>query len=152
MGHGELTDWVTCCISAEARMHAFRPVPCEPRTGCGAGWDRVENQHWLASCEAAEQAYRHSKHLSINTQGGSFRKTVTNCQTYQTIISLHGLLNHKPLDQSGLIFQLDGERSNKMDAEGKTSIHIIIFKIRLYFEIPMVRLCHLVSVTSAPPS
>lgn len=22
-------------------MHAFRPVPCEPRTGCSAGWDTV---------------------------------------------------------------------------------------------------------------
>lgn len=25
-----LTDSMTCCISAEAHMHAFRPVPCEP--------------------------------------------------------------------------------------------------------------------------
>lgn len=34
-------------------MHerAFRPFPCEPRTGCSAGWDTADNQCCLVSCE-----------------------------------------------------------------------------------------------------
>lgn len=35
-------------------MHAFRPFPCEPRTGCSAGWDTADNQSCLVSCEPWE--------------------------------------------------------------------------------------------------
>lgn len=44
--------------SAPACTRAFRPVPCEPRTGSGSGWDRVENHNCLVSCDQQQQRYR----------------------------------------------------------------------------------------------
>lgn len=65
-------------------MHAFRPVPCEPRTGCSAGWDTAENQNCLVSSEPnvlrVEQARHHSERRPINAQVCSFRKTLRTVQ------------------------------------------------------------------------
>lgn len=46
------------------------------------------------------------------------------------------------IHQLGLIFQSDQHKE-------KTSIHIIIFKTRLYFEILLAHLCHLLGPSTA---
>lgn len=65
-------------ISAQTRMHAFRPVPCEPRTGWTAGWDTVENQQWLVSCEPVH--WELSRHTYCITTGKT-HLSKCNCET-----------------------------------------------------------------------